>query len=266
MKTGLFVGLFLLFATLTSAPQLNQNMVAAFDKYANQRESQIRSELRDPSRFLFIDTLGEAAKQKAYADVRAGKVVIDRGKRSDVPSGLVHHWTGVSFIPGAKITDTLRLIQDYNNHASHYRPDVVQSKLLSRNGNNYKIKLRFNKKKVITVVLDTEHDVTYDYINPQYVASIGHTTRVSEVENPGTPQEKLLTPGSGMGFLYAMDTYWRFAERDNGTYVQCETISLTRDIPFGLGALIGRFVNGVPQESLQFTLARTRDEVLKLKK
>ncbi len=158
-----------------------------------------RGELRDPSRFLFIDTLGEAAKQKAYSDVRAGKVVINQGKRSDVPSGLVHHWTGVSFIPGAKLTDTLRLIQDYNNHASHYSPDVVQSKLLSRNGNNYKIKLRFNKKKVITVVIDTEHDVTYDYINPQYAASIGHTTRVSEVENAGTAQEKLLPPGGGMG-------------------------------------------------------------------
>ena len=266
MKTALFVGLFLLLVASPAAPELNPNMVAAFEKYANQRESQVRTELRDPSRFLFIDRLGEGAKQKAYADVRAGKVVIDQGKISDVPDGLVHHWTGVTFIPGAKLADTLRLIQDYNNHASHYRPDVAASKLLSRNGNNYKVNLRFNKKKVLTVVLDTEHDVTYDYINSQYAASIGHTTRVSEVENAGTANEKLLPQGGGLGFLYKMDTYWRFAERDNGTYVQCETISLTRDIPLGLKWAIGRFVNSVPQESLQFTLARTRDQVLKFKK
>jgi hypothetical protein len=241
-------------------------MIGAFDRYAEQRESQIRSELRDPSRFLWIDRLPEAAKAKAYNDARAGKVVIDSGKRTDVPKGIIHHWTGVAFIPGVKLNDTLRFVQDYNNHAAHYSPDVLKSKLVSQNGNNYKIYLRFLKKKVITVVLDTYHDVTYDYINAQFAASTGRTTRISEVDYPGTSSEKVLEPGDGQGFLYKLDTYWRFTERDNGTYVQCETISLSRDIPYGLGFLIGRFINSVPQESLSFTLARTRDQALKFKK
>ena len=250
----------------SAATQLDSSMITAFDRYADQRESQIRGELRDSNRFFWVDRLQEAAKQKGYNDARTGKVVIDTGKRTEVPKGLIHHWTGMVFIPGVRLNDTLKFIQDYNNHAGHYSPEVMKSKLVSQNGNNYKIYMRFLKKKVITVVLDTDHDVKYDYINAQYAASIGHTTRVAEVEDAGTSGEKVLAPGAGMGFLYKMDTYWRFAERDNGTYVQCETISLSRDVPYGLGIIIGRFVNSVPQESLTFTLARTRDQVLKFNK
>jgi hypothetical protein len=128
--------------------------------------------------------------------------------------------------------------------------------VLNRNGNNFKINLRFLKNKVITVVLDTDHDVTFTSIDAKHSASLAHTTRVSEVEEAGKPGEKVLPPGTGWGFLWKMNTYWRFAEQDGGTYVQCETISLTRDIPFGLGWAVGRFVNSVPQESLTFTLTR----------
>ena len=59
-----------------------------------------------------------------------------------------------------------------------------------------------------------------------------------------------------------MNTYWRFEEKDGGTYVECQSISLTRDIPTGLGWLIGPYVTSVPRESLTFTLATTRSAVL----
>ncbi|MEP7274542.1 MAG: hypothetical protein ABI882_23835 [Acidobacteriota bacterium] len=251
---------------MMAVSELKPNTLAVFDRYSNQREGQIRNELRDTSKFLWVDRLPEAQKQKAYSDMKAGRIVIDSGKRVDAPEGLIHQWTGVGFIPGATLQQTLSFIQDYNNHAAHYRPDVVQSKLLGRNGNNFKINLRFLKNKVITVVLDTDHDVTFTNIDAKHTASLAHTTRISEVENAGKPGEKVLPPGTGWGFLWKMNTYWRFAEADGGTYVQCETISLTRDIPFGLGWAVGRFVNTVPQESLTFTLTRTRDRVLALNK
>jgi len=41
-------------------------------------------------------------------------------------------------------------------------------------------------------------------------------------------------------------------------YIQLEAISLTRDIPEGLGWLIRPFVTTIPKESLVFTLNRTR--------
>jgi hypothetical protein len=52
-------------------------------------------------------------------------------------------------------------------------------------------------------------------------------------------------------------------ERDGGTYVQCESISLTRDIPIGFGWMIRPFVTSIPRESLEFTLTTTRDVLRK---
>jgi hypothetical protein len=55
-----------------------------------------------------------------------------------------------------------------------------------------------------------------------------------------------------------MNTYWRFEEKDGGTYIECQSVSLTRDIPTGLGWMIGPFVTSVPRESLTFTLTTAR--------
>ena len=59
-----------------------------------------------------------------------------------------------------------------------------------------------------------------------------------------------------------MNSYWRFEERDGGVYVECESISLTRDIPAGFGWLVGSFVTSIPEESLEETLGQTRAAVL----
>jgi hypothetical protein len=58
-----------------------------------------------------------------------------------------------------------------------------------------------------------------------------------------------------------LNTYWRFEERDGGVYLQCEALSLSRDIPTGLGWLIEPMVNGIPKDSLMRILTRTRDVV-----
>jgi len=45
--------------------------------------------------------------------------------------------------------------------------------------------------------------------------------------------------------------------------VQCESVSLSRDVPTGLGWLIGPFVTSIPRESLEFTLRTLRAELMK---
>jgi hypothetical protein len=61
--------------------------------------------------------------------------------------------------------------------------------------------------------------------------------------------------------MWALDTYWRFLQAEDGVFVQCEAISLTRDVPAGLGWLIRPFIESIPRESLEFTLATTRKAV-----
>ena len=69
----------------------------------------------------------------------------------------------------------------------------------------------------------------------------------------------MLPAGDDHGFLWRLDSYWRFAERDGGVYMECEAVSLTRDIPAGLGWLIAPIIRQLPQESLVNTLRKTRE-------
>jgi len=84
------------------------------------------------------------------------------------------------------------------------------------------------------------------------------STRVQEVQDAGTSSERELPVGNDGGYLWRINSYWRFLERDGGVYVQCESVSLSRDIPFGLGWVVGPFVTSIPRESLTFTLETTR--------
>jgi hypothetical protein len=68
---------------------------------------------------------------------------------------------------------------------------------------------------------------------------------------------------SSEGFLWKLTSYWRFVERDGGTWVECRAISLTRDVPAGLGWLIEPIIRNLPRESLVNTLAAARKSLKK---
>jgi hypothetical protein len=117
--------------------------------------------------------------------------------------------------------------------------------------------MRVLRHYVITVVLDTDYDVTFARRDPQHGYSISRSTRISEIESPGTPKERTLSPTEDHGFLWRLNTYWTYEERDGGLYMQIETVSLSRSIPRGLGWAVGPFVEKVPRESLEVTLRST---------
>jgi hypothetical protein len=175
---------------------------------------------------------------------------------------MIHHWVGLIFIPGAKLDEVLRILEDYDRHSAYYAPDVERSKLESRDGDHFRVFLRFRRHKVITVVLNTEHDVQYYRDSSERAHSRSSAVRIAEVENPGKSEEREKMPGDDGGFLWRMETWWRMEERDGGVYVQSEVASLTRNIPTGLGWLIGPFVTSIPRESLTFTLEATRKAVV----
>ena len=107
-------------------------------------------------------------------------------------------------------------------------------------------------------MLDTDHDVHYSSLDATRWLCRSYTTRIAEVEDAGTPKEKVLEPDTGYGFLWRLYSYWRFEEKKGGVYVECRAISLTRDIPLGLGWIIEPIIRNLPQESLIHTLEATR--------
>jgi len=230
--------------------------VEAFDGYIREAEAGMEPTLTGSGPFLWSDGSPERAQQ-----VRQGKIPAERwsGKEAvKIPEGLIHDWIGGVFIPGAMVTGALALVQDYDNHKVIYKPEVIDSKVLSHQGNDFQIFLRLLKKKIITVVLDTDHDVHDLRLDATRWLCRSYTTRIREVEDAGKPDEKVLPPDSGYGFLWRLDSYWRFEERDGGVHIECRAISLTRDVPKGLGWVIDPIVRKLPGESLIHTLTATR--------
>ena len=256
-----------LVSPLVQAVELRQKTVAVFDRYVHLTENRMQGELEggNPhSTFLWMDGLPAQRRDAVYGQLRQGEVVVERlktldaGKEIDVPDGIIHHWLGVVFIPGTTLKETMTLVQDYDRHAGIYKPEVLQSKLLEHNGNDYRIYLRLMKKKVITVVMNTEHDVRYFPVSATREYSRSYTTRIAQVEDPGEPTEKEKPVGNDGGFLWRLYSYWRFEEKDGGVYVQCEALSLTRSIPVLVSWLVKPFVTSIPRESLVHTLTSTR--------
>jgi hypothetical protein len=255
--------------TTPAGADLQQKTVDAFDRYVRLSESRMDADEQTDQGFLYIDRL--APPQRAAADREARSAVPfmtrletrDGGRRIEAPDGLIHHWVGVIFMPGVTVDRAVALMQAYDRHAEVFAPMIVRSKQLAHDGDRFRFYLRFYVKKVIGVTTDTEHEAVFGRPAPTRAFSRLHSTRVAEVENAGTPTERAKPVGSGRGFLWRLNTYWRFAERDGGTWVQCESITLTRDIPTGLGWLIGRFVTEIPKESLTFTLSTARKALVK---
>ena len=248
-------------------PSLGPNTVAAFEEYVKLTEARNAEELQRGTNLLWIDGLKDSERAQAYEALKRGQVQMQKletrrnGEKIRCPGGMIHHWVGVAFIPGAKLQDVLRVIQDYDRHAQYYAPDVEQSKIESHDRNHFLVFLRFRRHKVITVVLNTEHDVRYFTDSETREHSRSSAIRIAEVENAGKANERQKAPGEDGGYLWRMETWWRMEERDGGVYVQSEVVSLTRDIPAGLGWLIGPFVNSIPKETLTFTLEATRNAV-----
>jgi hypothetical protein len=247
---------------------LNAKMSEAFANYVRATDDRNNAELQRGADLLWIDTLSEAEREQAYSALANGEVQLEqRGTHESeggirCPDCLIHHWKGLVFIPGAKVDDVLRVLEDYNHHAEYYAPDVVRSRIESRDGDHFRVFLRFQRKKVVTVVLNTEHDVTYFRDAPGRAHSRSSATHIAEVENPGKANEREKPRDDDGGYLWGMETWWRLEEKNNGVYVQSEVVSLTRSIPIGLGWMIGPFVTAIPKESLTFTMEATRKAVL----
>ena len=235
--------------------RLTKDTLQAHAHYLEESEAGMKRTLDGDGPFLWCDT------PERDQQVRQGQTIAEfwSGSRPvNVPEGLIHDWIGATRVPLANIKQTLALIQDYDNHKNIYKSEVIDSRLIKHRGNDYKIYLRLLKKKIVTVVLDTDHDVHYSSIDSRRWCCRSATTRISEVEDAGKTNERVLPPDTGYGFLWRLNSYWRFHQRDNAVFIECRAISLTRDVPRGLGWVIDPIIRKLPRESLVNTLESTR--------
>ena len=251
-----------------SAAELKPKTAEAFDKYVAATQQRFAAELKPGGAFLYIDSFSADKRNADYARLKSGEILIEKlhtrapGVHKDVPDGMVHHWVAVVFVPGVTLAQVLPVVKDYADRAELYKPEVIASRLISHRGNDYKIFLRLYQKKFTTVVFNSDYDVHWGEVTPDEYYSNSISTRITQVKDADHPEGPEYPPGAGTGYLWRLNTYWRFEQKDGGVYIQCEALSLTRDIPYGLGWLIKPLVTRIPKDSLNGALGRTRDVVL----
>ena len=256
LRGWMAVGLVLMAApAVAEAPA---GATAAFDAYVGVVESRLAQQ-HEAGREV-VAPVGSADGQDR---LRRGEMVIEKLGGKDVPGAMLHHWRGTAFVPGATAEDFERLMRDFGDYPKRFAPQVLQTRVTEHNGDHYKVLMRVKQKHVITVVLDTAYEVTFGKIDAARGYSTSRSTRVTEIADPGTAQERALGPDEEHGFLWRQNTYWTYEEKDGGLYMQIESVSLSRGIPRGLGWVIGPYVQSVPRESLEFTLERVRDALKK---
>ncbi len=196
----------------------------------------------------------------AQSQLRSGGLRVEavNGGAHEVDGGLLHHWRGTAFVPGGKAKDLVALLRDYNHLASYYAPEVESSHVLPDHAGVTTIGMRMKKQKVVTVVLDSEYQV-HTELTGISGHSVSRSTHVWEVANADTAYERRLPEGNDDGFLWRLNSYWSFIEVPHGLLIECEAVSLTRDVPTGLGWLITPIIENMPRESLAFMLGATRN-------
>jgi hypothetical protein len=235
---------------------------AAFDAYAGSVEARLAQQHRTETTFLSPAALGAQGE----AHIRQGEPAIERLTPSAgaVPAGaMLHHWRGTAFVPGASVADFERLMEDFSRYPEHFYPQVLRARFLARQADQLQAEMRVRQQHVLTVVMDTAYDIRFGQLDAQHGFSIAHSTRISEIDSPGTSAEHALDAQHEHGFLWRQNTYWSYEERDGGLSVQVESVSLTRDVPRGLVWAVGPFVESVPRESLAFTLTAVSNALRK---
>jgi hypothetical protein len=250
------------------AAVLRPETLEAWNAYVEHTERRIEAELSTAAPFRVVEALEDEARGAARQTVAAGRVHVRRLSgdrlRGDLPKtrgALIHHWLGAVLVPGATLPQVLAFVQNYDRHAMFF-DEVVESRTMERDADRFVVFLKLRRTKVITVTYNTLHDVRYRTHDPARTSSRSVATTIAELADASTPREREKPAGEDRGFLWRLNSYWRFERTAEGVIVECESISLSRDIPTGLGWLVRPFVEGIPRDSLERTLASIRTGVL----
>lgn len=248
-------------AAIVTAATLKAESLNGWSIYVAAVERRLQGELGARDRFLGMDFTSEATADGKT--LRAGSIVIhevdardERGRVLDVPSALVHHWRGVVLIPRTSLSDVFAWVR--SGAADTGQEDVLQSTVLERGADSLRMYLKLRRQKIVTAVYNTEHLVTFTSYSATRAASTSTATKIAELVDPGTPHERELPQGQDRGFLWKWNAYWRYEQVDGGVQAECESVSLSRDLPPLIGFMIRPIVSSTARESMERTLVAMR--------
>jgi putative flippase GtrA len=248
-----------------NAAELKPETLRAWNAYVEAAELRMARELSSGKGFLASDFQFGAALQRS--EIVAGKIPVtlmssdSTGKRIRIPGGMVHHWLGTVFIPGTTIQEILRRVQNPDARETR-QEDVLASRILERSPNSLRLYLKLQRSKFVTVVYNTEHLISYVDYGGGRASSRSIAVKIAEVDRPNTKEEREKAEGHDCGYLWRLNSYWRYEQIDGGVMVECESISLSRTIPALIAYFIRPLIDGVARESMNRTLSAMRERIV----
>jgi hypothetical protein len=243
-----------------SAVDLKPETIQAFDRYIASTEAKMQPRWSGEN-FLWFDDTPEIRLR-----LLAGAVVAQPVQGNGIvalPGGLIQDWIGAVFVPKTTLKETLSLVQDYPQHTQIYKPDVSDVKVLSHSGNDYTIRTRVVKSKFfISDVVDIDNQIHFVSLDSKRVYSRSVSQRIAEISNAGKHNEHELPVGHDRGLVWRANGYWFFEESDGGVFITCQSVTLTRDIPFLLAKVLSPLVHELPAEALKTSLEQTRSAIV----
>lgn len=244
------------------AAELHADTVAAWGLYVQATEQRIAGEIGADRPFLVQDFHPDPTDSRRA--VSKGGVLVDKMRTRDdggdtigVPDGTIHHWRGSIFIPEVRLDDVLYGVK-IPLRQEDLQEDVIESRVLERDGDRMHVFLKLRRKKFVTVHYNTEHVMEYARHSAGRASSRSVATRIAELVDAGTPVEREKPLGDDRGFLWRLNSYWRYEEVDGGVIVECESVSLSRSIPSVLRWMVVPMINGAARESMERTLTSMR--------
>ncbi|OFW10871.1 MAG: hypothetical protein A3H96_20800 [Acidobacteria bacterium RIFCSPLOWO2_02_FULL_67_36] len=192
--------------------------------------------------------------------IRGGVRMMSLGPPA-VPGGRLHHWVGSIFVPRATLAEVLKRLEDGAGHESRSYEDVLDSRLLARDGDRLRVFMKLRRTNIVTVTYNTEHDVVYRRLGPTRATARSVATKIAELADAGTVKEHEKAAGADSGFLWRLNAYWRYEETEGGVLIECESVSLSRSVPALLRPIANPIIDRIARESLERTL-RTLKKLL----
>src|SRR5271168_1351768 len=228
--SSVLCGLLIYLAASPPAPaEPAPQAVTAFNAYVTAVEGRLAQQHRSQIAFLSPLRPDLRSEQPLQSDEPIIEHVAPT-QRVDLPGALLHHWRGTAFVPGGKAADCERLLRDFDAYPRHFSPQVLEAKIIAQRAGSIQASMRVRQKRVFAVVMDTTYDVTFSQLDAQHRYSASRSTRIVEIEAAGTAKERALSGHDEHGFLWRLNTYWTYEERDGGLYIQIESVSLSRSI------------------------------------
>jgi hypothetical protein len=237
--------------------------LAAWKTYVDLTEARMRRELDSPRGFLASDFSTDGAELRRQ--VTGGSIVIDRqttrdhdDHEIDVPGGTIQHWRGTIFLPRMTLAALVNALQHQPEHGP-FQQDVLAMRVERREPDALELFIRMSRSAIVTVTYDTEHRVEFRSRDAARVSTRSVATRITEMEHAGSPDERALGPDDDHGYLWRMNSYWRYEQVDGGVIAEMESVTLSRHIPAAVRFLVDPIVGRIARESVERTLRSFRD-------